>query len=403
MGLEGPLKGVRVIDLTQAMAGPMATMTLGDLGAEVIKVEPPSGDQTRSWAPPYINGISSYYLSANRNKKSISIDLKKPDGVAILKKLLLSSDIIIENFRPGTMEKLGISYEEISAINPRIIYCSLSGYGQTGPAREWPGYDLTVLAYSGLLSLNAEEGRPPIKFGVPIADITAGLFAAISILSALYSRSYTGEGQYIDLSMLDANFSILTHQAMSYFATGKNPKHLGSAHASISPYQVFPTADGYIAMAVGTEKLWATFCKVVGREDLLEDPRYRTNMERVRNRELLAGEITKTFSAFNTGELFRKLLDSGIPATPINTVEDAIKSDQVKERNMVTEIDSPYGRIPLLNTPFRLSKTPGSVRLHPPALGENSIEILSAAGFSREEIEKFIKDGTVIASNGTDA
>ena len=391
----GPLTGVRVIDLTQAMAGPMATMTLGDLGAEVIKVEPPAGDQTRSWAPPYINGMSSYFLSANRNKKSISIDLKKPDGVAILKSLILSSDILIENFRPGTMDRLGLSYETVSAVNRRIIYCSLSGYGQTGPAREWPGYDLTVLAYSGLLSLNAEEGRPPIKFGVPIADITAGLFASIAILSALYSRSSTGEGQYIDMSMLDANFSILTHQAMSYLATGKNPKHLGSAHASISPYQVFPTSDGFIAMAVGTEKLWGIFCGVVGRDDLRDDPRFRTNVERVKNRDVLASEITRTFSNFTTAELFTKLLDAGIPATPINTVEDAIRSDQIRDRRMVIEVDAPYGKTPLLAPPFRMSKTPGSVRLHPPMLGENTLEILTKAGFTKDQIQKFTDEKTI--------
>lgn len=392
---KGPLADIRVIDLTQAMAGPMATMTLGDLGAEVIKIEPPSGDQTRSWAPPYISGMSSYFLSANRNKKSIVLDLKTQDGKDILEKMITSADVLIENFRPGTMERLGLSYDKVHEINRRIIYCSLSGYGQTGPSRDWPGYDLTVLAYSGLLSLNAEEGRPPIKFGVPIADITAGLFAAISIISAIRDRDHGGSGQFIDMSMLDANFSILTHQAMAYFATGQNPKHLGSAHASISPYQVFPTSDGYLAMAVGTQKLWIKFCEIMERRDLMENELFTTNVDRVKNRAILAEEITKVFSEYRTEDLFRKLLDSGIPATPINTVEQAVRSPQILERGMISSLEAPYGRIPVLGTPFNMSRTPGSIRLHPPMLGENTAEILRESGYSQKDIESLASRGII--------
>ncbi|WP_393971323.1 CaiB/BaiF CoA-transferase family protein [Oxyplasma meridianum] len=386
METRGPLQGIKVLDLTQAMAGPMATMTLGDLGAEIIKVEPLTGDQTRAWAPPYMDKMSSYYLSANRNKKSIAIDLKGYDGQEILKKLVLKSDVLIENFRPGTMQKFGLQYEEARKLNSRMIYCSLSGYGQTGPSSEWPGYDLTVLSYSGLLSLNAEEERPPIKFGVPIADITAGLFSDIAILAALHHRDSTGEGQFIDMSMLDANFSILTHQAMGYLSTGKNPRHLGSAHSNIAPYQVFQTADGYIAMAVGTEKLWKMLCRIIGREDLTKNPLFLTNVERVKNREKLAGEINRTFSAFKTQDLFQLLLNSGIPAAPINTVEQVMKAPQIRDRKMLVEMEAPYGRITTLGTPFKLSSTPGSVRLHPPMLGENTSEILHDLGYTDDEI-----------------
>lgn len=399
---NGPLNGIKVLDLTQAMAGPMATMTLGDLGADVIKLEPLNGDQTRSWAPPYMGDMSSYFLSANRNKRSISVDLKSQEGKEILKRLVSSSDVLIENFRPGTMDKFGMNYETASVINEKIIYCSLSGYGQTGHTKEWPGYDLTVLAYSGLLSLNGEEGRPPIKFGVPIADITAGLFSAISILAALHYRDITGKGQFIDMSMLDANFSILTHQAMGYLSTGNNPKLLGSAHASIAPYQVFTTADGFIAVAVGSEKLWQSFCKVIGREDMASDPRYISNSQRVENRSDLVNEINREFAKFETGDIFKKLLSAGIPASPINRVEDAVKSLQIKERNMIRSMQAPYGKIELLGTPFRMSRTPGDVRLHPPMLGENTQEILRGLGYSKSEIEKMTMEGLINAGVSPD-
>ena len=399
---SGSLNGLRVLDLTQAMAGPMATMTLGDLGAEIIKVEPLSGDQTRSWAPPYMGDMSSYYLSANRNKKSLAVDLKNPVGQELLRKLAKNSDIIIENFRPGTMEKFGLSYEEARKLNSRIIYCSLSGYGQTGPSKDWPGYDLTVLSYSGLLSLNAEEGRPPIKFGVPIADITAGLFSVIAILAALRHRDITGVGQFIDMSMLDANFSILTHQALGYFSTGKNPRHLGSAHSNIAPYQVFQTSDGYIAVAVGTEKLWKILCSIIGREDLTENALFLTNVDRVQNREKLVIEMNRTFSSFRTKELFQKFLDSGIPASPINSVEQAVNSKQIIERNMIVDMEAPYGKIRILGTPFKMSVTPASVRLHPPMLGENTKEILRNIGYSEEEISGMVDKKVVNGNSNND-
>lgn len=373
----------------------MATMLLGDLGAEVIKIEPPSGDQTRLWAPPYIKGISAYFMSTNRNKRSISLDLKKPEGLKILRKLVKDADIIIENFRPGTLEKLGLSHEEAIEMNNKLIFCSLSGFGQTGPQKDWPGYDLTVLASSGLLSINGEDGRTPIKFGVPIADIVSGMFADIAILGALYERTKSGKGQYIDMSMLDGNFLILSHQAFNYFATGNNPRKLGSAHASIAPYQVFRTSDSFIAIAVGTEKLWGEFCGSIQREDLLSNPLFTTNRERVQNREKLVSELEETFSKMSTDDLLSKLLDAGIPVAPINTVGDAINSEQLKSRDMVTTMDAPYGQIPMLGTPFKMSRTPGKLSRAPPELGADTEEILTSAGYSREEINKLIENGVV--------
>lgn len=395
--MEGnpPIEGIKVIDLTQAMAGPMASMLLGDLGAEIIKVEPPSGDQTRSWAPPFINGLSAYFLSVNRNKRSIVLDLKTSEGLEVLKRLVKEADILIENFRPGTLERLGLSYEVAHELNPKIIYCSLSGYGQTGPQKDWPGYDLTVLASSGLLSLNGEEGRSPIKFGVPIADIVSGMLADIAILGALYERTDSGVGQHIDSSMLDGNFMILTHQAFSYFATGENPKKLGSAHSSISPYQVFRTQDGFIAMAVGTEKLWGRLCECIHREDLATNPDFKSNVERVRNRDKLVEELEKTFGGINTRDLFSTLLDAGIPAAPINSVSDAVNSEQIKSRDMVTTMKAPYGEIPMLGTPFKMSRTPGKLKKAPPQLGEDTDYVLSLAGYSREEIDLLREKGTV--------
>lgn len=373
----------------------MATMLLGDLGADVFKVEPPSGDQTRKWAPPYIQGLSAYFMSANRNKRSISIDLKKPEGLDLLKKLAKEVDVIIENFRPGTLERLGFSQEEAMKVNPKLIFCSLSGFGQTGPQKDWPGYDLTVLASSGLLSLNGEEGRTPIKFGVPIADIVSGMFADIAIISALYERTQSGKGQYIDMSMLDGNFLILSHQAFSYLATGKNPRKLGSAHSSIAPYQVFRTSDGFIAIAVGTEKLWGKFCESINRKDLVDNPLFISNTERVQNRDQLVEELERTLTKQSTEELFSVLQNAGIPVAPINSVGDAIKSEQLKSRDMVTKMKTPYGEIPMLGTPFKMSRTPGKLTRAPPELGADTVEILSNAGYTREEIDQLIKNGVV--------
>ena len=397
-----PLEGIRILDFTQAMAGPIATMLLGDLGAEIIKIEPINGDQTRKWAPPYMNGMSSYFLSANRNKRSIAVDLKQAEGKSIVEKLLKSADVVIENFRPGTMEKMGLSYDETAKIKEDIIYCSLSGYGHTGPWKDLPGYDLTVLANSGLMSINGEEGRPPLKFGVPIADITAGLFSDIAILSALHERSITGRGQYIDMSMLDSNFLVLTYQAFDYFATGKNPEKLGSAHSSIAPYQAFEASDGYIAVTVGTEKLWAKLTEVIGRPDLTTRPEFRTNMDRVANREKLAEELSITFRKYAVKELMDKLTNAGIPAAQINSVGDAIESPQIRAREMVTEMDSPYGKIKMVGTPFKLSRTPGKLQLPPPVLGGDTEEIMESLGYTREEIEILQKKSVINSRTDVD-
>lgn len=391
-----PLAGIRVLDFTRAMAGPFATMLLGDLGSDVIKVEPPTGDETRNWAPPHLNGVSSYFLSANRNKRSICLDLKNSLSGNAIRALALKSDVVVENFRPGTAEKLGIDYSTLKEINPKIIYCSISGYGQDGPYREKPGFDLTVLASSGLMSITGEEGGQPVKFGVPVTDITSGLFAVISILSALHHLDRTGKGQYIDLSMMDANMLTLTHQATSYFATQKDPVPLGSAHASIAPYQVYETADGHISIAVGSEKLWRKFCPAIGLEDMAEDPKLSDNSLRVRNRSYLNSLIMPRISSFSTEEALKLMETSGIPASKVNKISDLESDPQVKLRKMLTEIDHPgYGRIRSLGTPFKSSETPGTIRKAPPLLGEHTEEILSQCGFGEVDIKHLISEGAV--------
>lgn len=393
---KAPLEGIRVLDFTRAMAGPFCTMLLGDLGADVIKVEPPEGDESRHWMPPDIGGVSAYFISVNRNKRSIAIDLKKPGALEIIDRLVRISDIVVENFRPGTAEKLGIGYERLSKINPRIIYCSISGFGQYGPYRDKPGYDLIALAMSGLMDITGEPGRPPVKFGVPIADITTGIMCAVAILAALYHRERSGEGQYIDISLLDTQILILSHQALNYLATGRNPERLGSAHPSIAPYQALATRDGYIVVAVGNDRLWQAFARAIGREDLLKDPRFSTNPDRVRYRDLLIGELEKTFREKTTREWLEILEKAGIPAAPVNRVGDALRDPQVLHREMVIDMEHPIiGRFKSLGTPLKMSLTPGRISRPPPLLGEQGFEILREIGYGDDEIRSLLERGVI--------
>jgi len=397
-----PLEGIIIVDLTQAAAGPFATMLLSDLGAEVIKVEPLHGDQARKWVP-FMNGMSSYFLSMNRNKYSVAVDLKKEEGKEILRKLIAVSDVLVENFRPGVMEKLGFDYKEVSKLNESIVYCSISGYGQYGPWRDLPAYDLTILATSGHMSVTGEEGRPPVKFSVAIADLTTAMFATIAIIAALYRRLRTGKGEYIDISMLDANLQTLTYQAAYYFATKENPRKLGSAHPSISPYQAFEVSDGYIVVGVATDRMWQDFCKIINREDLIKNPKFSTNELRVKNREELNKELNEALKKFKRDEIVNALIKAGIPSAPILSVKEALENEHVNSREMITKIKGSYGEIPLIGSAFKFLNSKATIRKAPPMLGEDTEKILKSLGYTDEEISNLKEKGVINSKVKSDA
>ncbi len=362
----GPLAGIRVLDLTRALSGPFATMILGDLGADVIKVEDTwHGDDTRRWGPPFQGDDAAYFLSINRSKRGLSVNLKTPEGRQIAQLLAKGSDILMENFRPGTAARLGLGYEELSRQNPALIYASISGYGQTGPSAGLPGYDAVAQAVSGMMSVTGEAGGEPVRSGTSLADVGAGMWALIGILAALHARHATGRGQLIDISLLDGQVAWLTYVAGKYFATGVTPGRHGSAHESLAPYQVFPTADDPLMVAVGSDGLWQRFTAATGLDELTSDPRYATNPDRVTNRDTLIPRITKALAARGCAEWTGRLGAAGVPAGPVNTVPAALEQPQVAAREMVVELEHPVaGMLRMLGTPLKLSAQPAR---HPPS------------------------------------
>ena len=375
---EGALAGVRVVDLTRAMAGPYCTMILGDLGAEVLKVEEPeSGDETRAWGPPFLAGESAYFLSVNRNKKSIGLNLKHEAGRDLLERLVARSDVLVENFRPGTLARLGFAPKPLLHRYPRLVICCISGYGANGPACDLPGYDLILQGEGGLMSLTGERDGPPSKVGVAVADIGAGMFAAIAVLAALTARGRGGRGQIVDTSLLEGQVAWLTYMASSYFVTGENPPRPGSAHPSIVPYQPFVTRDIPLTLAVNNEKLWRGFCEALGLEHLRDDPRFASNPERVKNRGILVPQLEAHFRERSGRDILARLRAAGIPCGPIQSVAEVFQDPQVLHRRMVQEMDHPAaGRIRQIGIPIKLSATPGSLRLPPPTLGQHTGEVL---------------------------
>lgn len=386
--LAGALDGYRVLDLSRILSGPYCTMALADFGAEVIKVERPgSGDDTRAWGPPFVGGQSAYYLSINRSKRSITVDLGQEQGREIIYALARVCDVAIENFRPGTADRIGVGYERLRQENPQLIYCSISGFGQDGPYRDRPGYDALAQAMSGMMYITGEPDGPPTKHGMSIADIGAGMWAALAIVSALLARERTGEGQYIDISLLDAQISWLTYTAGSYFATGRNPERYGSAHPSIVPYQPFATADGYLMLAVGNDRLWQRFCEVVNRPELGTRSGFATSAERVVNRGAVIDVVAEIMRQRSTAEWMSMLEEAGIPAGPINTVAQALNDPHVLAREMVVPLNHPTaGKISMTGNPAKFSATSGETPSAPPLLGEHTDEILRSLGYTESRI-----------------
>jgi formyl-CoA transferase len=393
----GALDGIRVLDLTRALAGPYCTLMLGDHGADIIKVEMPgTGDETREWAPPSIKGVSAYYLSINRNKRSVTLDLKNADGKRVLERLIEKSDVVVENFSPGTLARLGFPDERVRAINPRAILCHISGFGQDGPGRAWPAYDLIVQGMGGIMSLTGEPGSDPVMVGVPQADMVAGMFAAFAIAAALHARDRNGEGQVIDATMIGGQVALLSRQAARFFADGTVPRPEGNMHASIVPYQTFRASDGHVNVGVANNALFERFCRALDLEELLEDKRFTDNRQRVAHRREIVPIIERRVKTLTRAEVVRRLREANVPVGPINTLDEVFADPVVRHLGLIAEVDHPTaGRVRAPGIPVRLSGTPPSVRRHPPELGEHTDEILQELGYAKEEIAALRRDGAV--------
>jgi crotonobetainyl-CoA:carnitine CoA-transferase CaiB-like acyl-CoA transferase len=394
---SGALAGVRVLDLTRALAGPYCTLMLGDHGADIVKVEMPgTGDETRDWMPPQIGGISAYYLSINRNKRSITLDLKHADGKRVLERLIERSDVIVENFSPGTLGRLGFPDDRLRAINRRAIVCHISGFGQDGPGRAWPAYDLIVQGMGGIMSLTGDVGQDPVMVGVPQADMVAGMFAAYAIAAALFARERTGEGQVVDATMLGGQVALLSRQAARFFADGTVPRPEGNVHASIVPYQTFRTSDGHVNVGVANNALFERFCRALDLDELLHDPRFVDNPTRVAHRREIVPVIEKRMASLTKSEVVRRLREANVPVGPINTLDEVFSDPVVRHLGLIAEVDHPTaGRVRAPGIPVRLSGTPPSVRTPPPLLGEHTDDVLRELGYDDREIDALKRDGAV--------
>ena len=381
------LEGLRVVDLTQAMAAPFCTMNLADMGADVIKVEPPgAGEQTRRLGPAQKNGHSATFMAVNRNKRSLAVDLKRPDGVVIVKRLAGTADVFVQNYRPGVAERLGVGYEDLRSVNPRLVYCAISGFGGTGPYASRGGYDLIAQGMSGIISVTGEEDGPPAKSGIPISDLAAGLLGAYGILAALEHRERTGEGQLVDTSLLEAALSLTVWESSEYWVTERPPKPLGSAHRLSAPYQAIRASDGYFTVGANNDKLFQGFCRAIGRPDLYADERFAGRTVRLENREALVGEIEKTTIAETRAYWLQRLETEGIPSGPINSYPEVLSDPHVLAREMVVDLIHPgAGEIKALGIPVKLSDTPGAVDRPAPLVGQHTAEILTELGYSEAE------------------
>ncbi len=399
MEARGLLSGIRVIDMTEALAGPYCTMYLGDMGADVVKIERRGqGDQTRAWGPPFIEGESAYFMSTNRNKRSLTLDVTTPEGNEIIRRLVNSADVFVNNLpRISSMERLGLDPEACARRNPRLIHVSVSGFGHTGPRAGQPGYDILAQGMSGLMSLTGEPDGAPMRYPVPISDMTVGLYALIGILAALYERERTGLGQAIDASILEAQMAWLTNVAGTYFATGNEPPRLGNVHPTITPYQPFRTADSYIIIACGTDRIWARLCDVLELDAALrDDPRFATNPARNRNRMAVQAMIEERLSARRSREWLALLRDADVPSGPIHLLSEALADPQVRARGFIVELEHPVaGLVRSLALPLHMRDGGIEYRLPPPRLGEHSEEVLAEIGYAREDLARLREIGVV--------
>lgn len=393
------LAGVRVVDLTRVLAGPYCTMLLGDLGADVLKIEAPGrGDDTRHWGPPFTeSGMSAYFISANRNKRSLTLNLKSDRGIEILKGLIKTADVVVDNFKTGTLERMGISYAEMQSLKPDIIYCTITGFGTTGPDADKPGYDFIVQAMGGLMSLTGPIDDRPYRVGVAISDLLTGLYASNAINAALLHRERHGEGQRIDASLLDSQIATLSYVASNYLNSGEAPTRLGNGHPNIVPYQDFKSKDGYFAFASGNDSQWKKFCAAVDKQDWSADDRFATNPQRVKNRTILVPLLEKLFEQKSIAEWLEICEKSGIPAAPINTIDQVFADPQVLARNLIVDGKLTAGDpFKVAGAPYQLNGEGAEIRFPPPALGEHNQEILrSDLGLTEQEIESLQADGVI--------
>lgn len=389
--MAGPLEGIRILDLSWVLAGPFATMVLGDLGAEVIKLERPQAGDLARGNGPFIDGESSYFLSLNRGKKSITIDLQTPQGRQVFLKLVKKVDVIVENFVPGTMKRLGLDYEVLKKQNPGLIYAAISGFGQTGPYAQYRALDVIIQAMGGMMSITGEPGGPPLRPGASIGDIAAGLFTTIGILSALWEREKSGQGQMLDISMLDCQLAILENAFARFFATGEVPHRIGTRHPVFTPFQAFETKDGYIVIAMvgGARNQWPLFCAIIGRLDLMDDERYQTGELRTQHYNELEPILSEVIKTKTTDEWIKELSEVGIPCGPINSIDQVASHPQVLAREMIVEVPHPkLGKVKLINSPIKLSRTPARVERTSPALGQDTRHLLAELlDMSEDEIE----------------
>jgi len=386
--MPGPLQDIRVLDMTWALAGPFCSMILADLGAEVIKVENPEGGDPSRKNFPFVKEVSSYFLSVNRGKKSVTVNLQHAKGKEIIKRLAKNSDILVENFRPGVMDRLGLGYKAIREVNPRIIYASCSGFGQTSPYADRPAYDVIVQGMGGTLSITGEPGGGPVRVGFSIGDIGGGVFTALGILSALHERERSGEGQMVDVSMLDCQMAFLENAFARFFATGEVPERIGTRHPVLTPFQAYPTRDGYLVVAAARDPSWTQFCKVIRREDLTTDPRFKDIRIRTKNHQELEKEVIEALKAKTTAEWVDLMIQADIPCGPVNSVPQLAEDPHTLARDMIAEVKhSKAGNLKVVNNPIKLSRTPVKLEKANPELGEDTEEILTGLlGYSREEI-----------------